>query len=84
MLIKLEEIKKEKPAEVVNFLVETRQQLGRALKEKVKAYVESGHPIDDEFLKFASEEMKKLPLERYINESNQKRSSAEQPLKKTV
>lgn len=79
---KLRGLEEKKPKNEDDFLVETRQILGRGLKDKVDNYINikkgksiKGKSIDEDFLRFAREEMKKMDLDLYVTKSNEARSS---------
>jgi hypothetical protein len=69
----IQRLEDEKPQIDENLTVVVRKQLGEILRSKVKEYVEGGKQIDEDFLKFAGEEMKKLDIEKYVMEAEDER-----------
>jgi hypothetical protein len=64
----------DKPQVEDSFTIATRKKLGEALRGKVKEYVDGGEHINESFLKFAGDEMKKLDIERYVKEAEYERT----------
>ena len=70
LITKLEGMKPQRNESVV---IEMRKELGKNLRLKVKEYVDVGLKIDEKFLKFAGEEMKKMDIEKYVEEAENER-----------
>jgi|GEM_PF-1654436 len=62
-----------KPRDEERFTEKSRKRLGEALRGKVKTYVDEVRQIDEEFLKFAGEEMKKLDIDNYVVQAKRER-----------
>ena len=59
-----------KPQGEEGYTVAMRKRLAKALRTKVEDYINQGKQIDGNFIKFAGEEMKKLDIQRYVEEAD--------------
>jgi len=62
-----------KPQENKSVVIEMRIHLGEILRPKVKEYIDGENKIDEKFLVFARGEMKKLDIEKYVEEAERER-----------
>lgn len=69
----IQKLEDKKPQKDESVTVKMRKELGEKLRPIVKEYVDGGKQLDGEFLKFASVEMKKLDIEKYVAEAEKER-----------
>jgi len=73
-----------KPKTEEKFTITTRKMLGESLRAKIKEYIDGEKQIDNELLKFAGEEMKKMDIEKYITEAENERAERDSDNKSDV
>lgn len=62
-----------KPQKDENITIMMRKQLGENLRQKVKEYIKDGIPLNEDFLEFARGEMKKMDIEKYVEEAEREK-----------
>ncbi len=82
----IQRLESKKPQGNESFTIKTRKQLGEALRVKVKEYLNGEKGVikmDNAFLVFAGEEMKKLDIEKYKEEAEKERRDRREKIDNT-